>query len=562
MASNDNSSHVQSQSNANNTNNSNAILDTLSDDQRQCLHEFCTVTNEESIEAAVRILKSREWNVQFAIQAFYEPGYTDQQLAASTESSENDVTQGDSQVRRRRNAAGTQQEQSIGDTAGSDSTDSVSRNRPTTIAAVVPAFSWFPLFTWPFHLVFRVSTFMIKAVLTLVGLQRIASAGIPGGRNVSSSGSGSGSDPASRDAAEFRRYFEESFGTDHPPFFTGTYARALEAARRDLKYLLVVVWSKEHDNARLFGQVLTHPDLVSYLSQREFLVWVGDVSCAEAFGVATTLGATRYPFIALGGYTSQLYPATGIRQGGERYKLKIFVRLDGLPSDIPSDTLARSLIRTIRGPVERVNQTLSAARREQQEREAARRIVEQQDRAYQESLARDKERERQMRERDELERTMRESEERRLEEEKRKQDLVKQWKWATFARIQSQEPVDINALPKGAAGKLNLRLEDGTRTLTVFSAEATLQDVFDFVETRDVAAEWEASGGKAPYGEDDLALIEMPEDYEHEYDFALVSQFPRAVFEDRAANLKEQLSAKGLWPSAALIVEPLFEPEE
>ncbi|KAJ2837961.1 Ubx domain-containing protein [Coemansia erecta] len=117
-------------------------------------------------------------------------------------------------------------------------------------------------------------------------------------------------------------------------------------------------------------------------------------------------------------------------------------------------------------------------------------------------------------------------------------------------------------LHRGAAGKLNLRLEDGTRILKVFSAEATLQDVFDFVETRDVAGEWEADGGKSPFGKGGLASIEMPEGYKHEYEFVLVSQFPRVVFEDRGANLKETLSAKGLWPSAALIVEPLFEPDE
>ncbi|KAJ1803515.1 Ubx domain-containing protein, partial [Coemansia sp. RSA 2599] len=470
-----------------------AILDTLSDNERQSLHEFCIVTNEEDIETAVRVLKSREWNVQLAIQAFYEPGYV-KGLSASAASNEGSGAEQESQLRHRQTtAAGRPKEHGEEGAASTSSTSAISTlssSRPAT-TAVVPAFSWLPLFTWPFHLAFRVSAFMVKTVLTLVGLQRIASVGIPGGTDTASSSSLAASsseaesDPARKDAADFKRYFEETFGTDHPPFFAGTYARALEAARRDLKYLLVIVWSREHDDSRLFGQALANPDLISYLSQREFLVWAGDASCAEAYSVAVTLGATRYPFIALGGYKSQLYPATGMRQGGDRYRLQILVRLDGLPSDIPSDILAASMIRTMRGPVERFNQTLSAARREQQEREESRRILEQQDQAYQESLARDREREKQAREREELERAMREREEKRQREEEKRRELSRQWKWATFARIQSQEPVDINALPRGAAGKLNLRLEDGTRILRVFSAEATLQDVFDFVETRD-----------------------------------------------------------------------------
>ncbi|KAJ2353082.1 hypothetical protein H4S02_013348, partial [Coemansia sp. RSA 2611] len=82
--------------------------------------------------------------------------------------------------------------------------------------------------------------------------------------------------------------------------------------------------------------------------------------------------------------------------------------------------------------------------------------------------------------------------------------------------------------------------------------------VFDFVETRQAAAEHAA--GARPFGE--LDAVEAPSGYEHAYEFALVSQFPRVVFGDRDAGLRDALAPHGLWPSAALFVEPLYEPSD
>ncbi|KAJ2843367.1 Ubx domain-containing protein, partial [Coemansia erecta] len=113
---------------------------------------------------------------------------------------------------------------------------------------------------------------------------------------------------------------------------------------------------------------------------------------------------------------------------------------------------------------------------------------------------------------------------------------------------------------KKPMGRFQLRLEDGTRLVKAFAADATMQHVFDFVETRDVAKMWE-SLKTTPHG-DDLDAIQFPEEYTHEYDFALVSQFPRVVFDHTGAALGEVMAENGLWPSATLIVEPLLEPED
>ncbi|KAJ1966094.1 Ubx domain-containing protein [Dipsacomyces acuminosporus] len=599
-------------------------LSRLTDSERQRVHEFCQVTRADDLDLAISVLQSKQWDLQQAIQAFFEPGYVDQ-LLESTHAEADDVltaaaaasptspispgsastgpdTQALSGSQLRQRTASVRNGGLIAAAVTDTNTVSTAESRRIrrTTGVAQPSFRWLPLLTWPFWLSWKVSMYVVRMLLSQVGQQRIAGEGVPGGfrdqtpANASSSAALLGSpaqnpDPAVHaldDAARFKLAFEEQFGTHHPPFFQGTYARALEAARREFKYLVVVLWSKEHDDSNLIGQALTNPDLVSFLSESRFIVWMGDVSCGEAAHVADTLSASAYPFIALAALKFQTLPGASSGLNG-RFRLQVVSRIDGLPhpeatssahatdaavpaSARPSadddtgpdsvDGIARSLLRLISGPVERHDQALNAARREQENRDAVRRLREQQDEAYQASLARDRERERQAREQAEGERIAQEQEEAQRREEERLKEISERWKWATFARLQHEEKASEQKQDKGEMGKLNLRLESGKRIVKMFPANATMQQLFDFVETREVASQWEEAK-TTPYGSD-VDAIQSPEGYQHEYDFILVSQFPRVVFEDRSVGLKEALSAKGMWPSATLIVEPIFENED
>ncbi|KAI8326372.1 hypothetical protein GQ54DRAFT_307602 [Martensiomyces pterosporus] len=600
------------------------VLSTLTDSERQRVHEFRQVTSLDDVDVAISVLQSKQWNLQQAVQAFFEPGYVDQLVESAsadaddmlTAAAASSPTSGDNSSGSNSTpgpaatstpetqASGSQLRQRVTSTrtadsaaaAATDATGSGSHrhSRSSNSNITRPSFRWLPLLTWPFWLSWRVSMYVARVLLSLLGQQRIAGEGVPDGLGdqthtpASSSaallGSSSPSpDPAGRvldDAAQFKLDFEEQFGTAHPPFFQGTYARALEAARREFKYLVVVLWSREHDDSSIVGQALTHPDLATYLSQARFIVWMGDVSRSEASHVADALAASAYPFIALAALKFQALPGASAGLNG-RFRLQVVSRIDGIPhpettataalgssssarsslDNAPSDNadgVARSLLGLISGPVERHDQALNAARREQEDRDAARRLREQQDEAYQASLAQDRERERRAREQEEMARIEREQEEQRRREEERLKELCVRWKWATFARLQREDSADQAA--DSEMGKLNLRLENGQRIVRQFPGCTTMQQLFDFVETRDVAREWEANK-TTPYG-DGIDAIVIPEGYEHEYDFVLVSQYPRVVFDDRTLGLKEALSAKRMWPSATLIVEPIFENDD
>lgn len=53
-------------------------------------------------------------------------------------------------------------------------------------------------------------------------------------------------------AARFLREFEDQYGTSHVDFFAGGYSQALESAKRQLNFLMVVLQSDEHDDTSTF----------------------------------------------------------------------------------------------------------------------------------------------------------------------------------------------------------------------------------------------------------------------------------------------------------------------
>ncbi|KAJ2881658.1 Ubx domain-containing protein [Coemansia aciculifera] len=553
-------------------------LDRLTDDERKQLHEFCEVTGAEDLSSAISVLKGKQWNLQSAIHAFYEPSSPTPIPFEPTLASEEYLHQStgtsrlaESQLRRR----GPRVLTDIVDSEDAESQLNSEHQQRSTVARQVvraPAFSWMPLLTWPFVLPWRISMGIVQSLLSLLGLRRIADDGVPrdGASGQASpltrQSAGSRSQAAADDARDFRLLFEATYGARHPPFFAGTYTRALEAARREVKHLLLVLWSTEHDDAEAMGQALTHPDVVAYLSQPQFIVWAGNVARSEAYQVASTLEAAAFPCIALAALKSQSHLGAAT---GERFQLQVVARIDGLPKisgaqpaapGSESDRLARFICRLISDSIAQHEAELWEARRDQEEREAERRLREQQNAAYEASLARDREREAEARVLEEAQRIERQKEEDRLREAQRERELREQWQWATLARLRLEEEQEAAAAGGADVCKLNLRLESGRRVVRAFPAGVEMQRLFDFVETRDVASEWE-SRGETPYG-GDLHSVSPPEDYTHEYDFVLVSQFPRVVFADRQAILKDALVANGMWPSATLIVEPLFEPDD
>ncbi|KAJ3334462.1 hypothetical protein HDU91_002717, partial [Kappamyces sp. JEL0680] len=85
-------------------------------------------------------------------------------------------------------------------------------------------------------------------------------------------------------AREFQKEFTATYGDKTPKFFEGAYSLALERAKQNLQYLLVVLQSDLHDETRSMAQgTLTNDSFLNYLTEKNILVWGGNIRESEAF---------------------------------------------------------------------------------------------------------------------------------------------------------------------------------------------------------------------------------------------------------------------------------------
>jgi FAS-associated factor 2 len=206
------------------------------------------------------------------------------------------------------------------------------------------------------------------------------------------------------DVVSFKRNFECHFGSEHPPFYMGSYSQALEEAKRDLRFLLVYLHCPDHqDTAPFCLQTLSSPEFSRFVSDANALFWACSVNSDEGHRVSQALRESTYPFLAV----------TVLRQN----RMMIVGRIEGLVS-------TPVLIRKLESLIRDNEAYIVAGRAERLERSVNESIRREQDEAFADSLRQDQERERQKREAEELKRLQEEQElQQQREEEERKESL-------------------------------------------------------------------------------------------------------------------------------------------
>ncbi|KAK4899759.1 UBX domain-containing protein 10 [Elasticomyces elasticus] len=326
-------------------------------------------------------------------------------------------------------------------------------------------------------------------------------------------------------AARFMREFEEEYGITHGtvPFHEGGYAQAFDVAKRELKFLLVVLLSPEHDDTAPFvRETLLSPELLTFVKdpKNEMVVWGGTVQDAEAYQVATALGVTKFPYACLIVHTPKVSSTSMSR----------------IATSTGPTTVA-VLLEKFRQAMAKQTSDLSALRAQRQEQEASRSLRQDQESAYERSLAQDREKARKKKEEEAekgmLEREARERGERRAEA-KRRVELWRRWRARGIAAEPGTEVKD--------AVRISLRMVDGERVVRRFSSDADLEELYAFVECYDLLHGEE--GEEEEVTEEKSA--EQPEGYEHVYKFRLVSPMPREVYDlEKGGRIRERIGRSG-----------------
>lgn len=317
-------------------------------------------------------------------------------------------------------------------------------------------------------------------------------------------------------AARFIREFGEEYGDHRLPFYENGYAQAFDNAKKDLKYLLVVLLSPEHDDTNTFvREVLLSPQFDSLINnpQSNLMLWAGTVQDSEAYQVAIGLNCAKFPFAGLIVHTPQ----------DSSTAMSTVARIPGL---LPPATFV-SKIRTAMSQHETALEGARASRREQ---EAARNLRQEQESAYERSLAQDRERMRLRREAEAARAKEEQDAKAKAEAAEQAAQKLQEWKVWKAQSIPPEPGPDVKN-----ATRLSIRMTSGDRVIRKFAPDASMEDLYAFVECHDVL-EAASSSGKA----------EAPASYQHEYNFNLVSPMPRAVFDLAAGGtVSERIGRSG-----------------
>ncbi|PRT54681.1 Plant UBX domain-containing protein 10 [Wickerhamiella sorbophila] len=298
-------------------------------------------------------------------------------------------------------------------------------------------------------------------------------------------------------------------------FFEGSYLDALSQCKAELRYLLVIITSPDHEDMASFGSAVADPKLSDYVVQNDIVVWAGSVRESEGYQLANALDATSFPFITL------IAPCPKTPQSNTVVMTSLYKKA-GFDNFTP-ENIARKLdeVTDEHGP------KLLALRLERRQQELSREIRSEQDAAYERSLEQDSARE--------------------AENAQRRRDIEaaaveKQLYSTKLVRWKSKKASEFLKEPTGETTRVSLRLASGERVVRKFSSTDTIRTIYEFV----------LSFGATPEDTDADAFIPR-------FEFELVCPMPRKLIPLSDNLVSEEPS---IWPTGSLIVEEMDDMSE
>lgn len=497
----------------------------LTEEQQLALQQFTSVTDQE-LEAAIPLLRKCQWNAQIAITRFFDGD------AETVDPAEEAVhVQPPPLEDRRRTEAlmdGIPARSSLRRPAAMEPAPRVVPTPETQLTQALPF--PFSVILLPFNLTYAVFQRVFSAVGYIFPfLPRLLARFWSGRASQPSRDSGRRPLAPQDTAARFIREFEEEHGVVHGtvPFFEGGYAQAFDVAKRDLKWLVVILLSPEHDDTVSFVRgTLLAPEFTNFVKtdSNRVLLWAGTVQDAEAYQVSTALNVTRFPYVALIVHTPSV-SATAMSK----------IATSSGP------VAAEDLILKLQTAMQNQSQELDRVRRQRQEQQATRNLRQEQESAYERSLAQDREKARKKKqEQDEKEKLEREE----RQQAENKADYARklaQWRRWRAQSIPSEPGPDVKD-----AVRMSLRMPSGERIIRKFRPDAELEELYAYVECY---KDLQEASEKA---------FDEPDAFEHIYKFKLVSPMPREVYDlEDKGSIRDRIGRSG-----NLIVEKIVSEDD
>ncbi|PVU90255.1 hypothetical protein BB560_006221 [Smittium megazygosporum] len=448
--------------------------------------------------------------------------------------------------------------------ANTPNSNQVLENFTITPQSSVPAFSFMPLFVWPFSLISSIISGLVFRTLNLFGINKSVTSGNFDGYTAAPTSSSNviTENPELINANSAVKWLVKNC-EQYPPIFMGEYSSALATARRAFKYLLIILISEIQDNSNDLLEILREKELIDYINSNNVIFWMGSVLESSGMQVAETLTSGKLPLFALA--------APKFDPESNSFRLSIVARMDGIPETATAEAVkSRFLTNWMQTPISRYNNIIQSARNEQEERNRARELRLQQDAAYEASLTRDRIREDNLRiEKEE----QKKRELRRQEKRIARENLAKnrqQWRLNVFQKyFDRPEPTGT---PSDGVCTLSIRLSNGARIKRKFCGDDPLERIYMFIDTYDL---FENKNSQSNQGKQLMPSASLEKDntkdsdniatqidgYVHNYDFKVITAFPKIEISPSTESIRVFLEEQKLWPNVALIVDPLDSDE-
>ncbi|KAM7201405.1 UBX domain containing protein [Naviculisporaceae sp. PSN 640] len=509
--------------------NSDFDVGQLTPSQQEALQQYTDVTGQD-IKDAVPLLERSQWNVQIAISKFFDGEGPDP--VAEAQAALDAAPRAAARHENLHESFLADAIQPPRRSTRSPRTDLAPRVVPQTPVVYQPPLLLSILFA-PFRFGYGLFGGILRSVLYLLSFlpsplrpRAVASSLRAGWKN----SNGRRSLLPKETAERFKREFEEEYGANTLPFFEGGHAQALDTAKKDLKFLLTVLISPEHDDTDKFVRnTLLAPQVVSFIndSSNNIMIWGGNVLDSEPYQVAREYMCTKYPFSCL----ICLTPKEGSTRMG------VIKRIAGPVSP-------DAYVSYIQKAMEKYAPELDGVRAERAAQAMARNLRSEQDSAYERSLARDRERARQRKEAAAAAAAAEQRAREEAEAAERLAELREQWrKW----RATTIAPEPDTSVKDSVRLALNMPVSlGGDRVIRRFARETSLEDLYAFVECYELLKEGAST-----------EQVAKPDEYEHKYSFQISSLMPRETFApDTTITIAEKIGRGG-----SLIVEDI-SPED
>lgn len=499
-------------------------ISSLSAEQQTALQQFTSVTDQE-LETALPLLQKCQWNAQIAITRFFD--------------GDADIVDPVAEAARAPPAQNSRRTETLMDNIPISSfprhgtgVQAAPRVVPTPESQMIQTPPLlFSLLLLPINVTYNIFSRIFGTIGYLFPvlprlLQRLFF------RPAGQSRNGERRPLNPRDtASRFIIECSEQYGVSNEavPFFENGYAQAFDLAKRDVKYLMVVLLSPEHDDTATFVRdTLLAPEVVSFLQSHkdDMIIWGGSVQDSEAYQVANSFNVTKFPFTGLIAHNAASSTTMGFA-----------ARIGG--PEPPAGYISK-----IQEGIQQRSEEIGRLRRQRQEQQATRSMRDEQNSAYERSLAQDRERARQRREaeaaREKAEREARE----KAEAAAQKARNVLAWK-----KWRSQGIAEEPAADTKDVVRISVRMPSGDRIVRRFGPEAQLEELYAFVECYDILQSDEGVSEKES---------SAPTGYQHEFEFQLVSPMPREVYDvQEGGSIRSRIGRSG-----NLIVERIIDEDD